>query len=110
MKSQLESTQVEKRVEDLTAEVRDLTIEAQKVARKTDRDSSYILFITLITAFYVPGSFVAVRTVKSILVYPDFSFSQTIFGTNFFDYSADNHRMIVATNFYVFVVTWSVWT
>ena len=67
LKSQLESTQVERKVGESTQEVRDMTSEARDLtqqvrdfARKADRDSSSILFLTLIGAFYLPGSFVAV--------------------------------------------------
>ena len=56
--TQREGTQIERQLATITTEMRDL-------AKSTEDNSNLITLITLLSAVYIPGSFVAVRLLLS---------------------------------------------
>ena len=66
------------------------------------------MWITLLTLFYLPGSFVAVSLGKllALIDSPADRDAQTLYGMNFFGFNPHTRRLEMADDFWIFVVTW----
>lgn len=98
MRNHLEATKLDWEMRDLTREMKRsgqetavITKKLQELTENTVDDSAIVRLITIVSAFYLPGSFVA-----------------TLFGMNFFNF--DSKSIAVSTDFWVFVVAWTVLT
>jgi hypothetical protein len=58
--NQLETVKVDKEVRNLTQDLRDVTEKLKILTESTVDDSATVKIITIVSAFYLPGSFVAV--------------------------------------------------
>ena len=70
------------------------------------------MWITLLTLFYLPGSFVAVSQ-RKLLVLIDLQAdqdSQTLYGMNLFVFNPQTRRLVIADDFWIFVATWFLLT
>ncbi|KAF3192130.1 hypothetical protein TWF788_004317 [Orbilia oligospora] len=57
------------------------------IAAKGAKDTKMVAFITIITAIFLPATFIA-----------------SIFGTNFFDFDGNTKELVVGTNFWIYFV------
>ncbi|KAF3311892.1 hypothetical protein TWF173_007977 [Orbilia oligospora] len=57
------------------------------IAAKGAKDTKMVAFITIITAIFLPATFIA-----------------SIFGTNFFDFDGDTKELVVGKNFWIYFV------
>ncbi|KAJ9637661.1 hypothetical protein H2199_007151 [Coniosporium tulheliwenetii] len=87
--NQLETAKVDKELRDMTKKLGDVTEEMRNLTQDTVDDSATVKIITFVSAFYLPGSFVA-----------------TIFGMNFFDFDVHSRSITIAHDFWVFIATW----
>lgn len=60
-----------------------------KIADKSTKDNALITVITFLSAVFIPGSFVG-----------------TIYGMNFFVFDQDSKAIVIAHDFWIFIVTW----
>jgi hypothetical protein len=58
--NQLETAKVDKELRDMTGELRDVTTRLKELQQDSVDDSVTVKIITVVSAFYLPGSFVAV--------------------------------------------------
>jgi hypothetical protein len=58
--NQLETAKVDEELRDMTKELGDVTKELRKLQQDTVDDSTTVMIITYVSAFYLPGSFVTV--------------------------------------------------
>jgi hypothetical protein len=58
--NQLETAKVDKELRDMTGELRDVTTRLKDLQQDSVDDSVTVKIITVVSAFYLPGSFVAV--------------------------------------------------
>lgn len=89
----------------MTKKLGDVTEEMRNLTQDTVDDSATVKIITFVSAFYLPGSFVAV----SSSVNPkgaQLTMSKTIFGMNFFDFDVHSRSITIAHDFWVFIATW----
>ncbi|ORY60026.1 uncharacterized protein BCR38DRAFT_488219 [Pseudomassariella vexata] len=98
--NQLETARFDREIRDMTHELKNLAQETSVVTKKlkdltenTVDDSAIVRIITIVSAFYLPGSFVA-----------------TIFGMNFFDFDAAASRITITEDFWIFVAFWATLT
>ncbi|KAI3321710.1 hypothetical protein HD806DRAFT_145170 [Xylariaceae sp. AK1471] len=98
--NQLETARFDKEIRDMTQEMKNLAQETGVITRKlkelaqnTVDDSSIVRVITIVSAFYLPGSFLG-----------------TIFGMNFFGFDSNQHQITIATDFWIFIIFWVVLT
>ncbi|ETS76549.1 hypothetical protein PFICI_11936 [Pestalotiopsis fici W106-1] len=98
MRNHLEATKLDQEMRDLTWEMKRsgqetaiITKKLQELTENTVDDSAIVRLITIVSAFYLPGSFVA-----------------TLFGMNFFNF--DDKSIAISRDFWVFVVAWTVLT
>lgn len=61
----METAKVDKELRDITHELRDMTEKMKNLTEDTVDDSATVRIITYVSAFYLPGSFVAVSFVKT---------------------------------------------
>ncbi|KAK4100185.1 hypothetical protein N658DRAFT_428345, partial [Parathielavia hyrcaniae] len=66
-----------------------VTLRLKNLTENTVDDSATVRIITIISAIYLPGSFVG-----------------TIFGSNFFLFDEESRRLVIAKDFWVFVAIW----
>ena len=59
------------------------------LARNAGEDSAKVRIITVFSLIFLPGSFVG-----------------TIYGMNFFEYSAASDGLVLGSNFWIFVASW----
>lgn len=59
------------------------------LAEATTRDTAAVKWITYLTLFYLPGSFIA-----------------TLYGMNLFAFDQTTRRFVVAKDFWIYIVTW----
>ncbi|KAF8848232.1 hypothetical protein BDZ45DRAFT_606259, partial [Acephala macrosclerotiorum] len=85
----VETAKVDNELRDMTKELRDVTEQLRNLQQDTVDDSTTVKIITYVSAFYLPGSFVA-----------------SIYGTNFFIFDQNAFRITIAHNFWIFVATW----
>ncbi|CAI6290374.1 unnamed protein product [Periconia digitata] len=75
----------------------------KKLTEKSARDTRSMMVIALISAVFLPATFLA-----------------TLFGSNFFDFSEHDHSLVIASNFWVYILittgfsclsllSWYVW-
>lgn len=70
-------------------ETGDVTLQLKQLTENTVDDSAVVRTITVISAIYLPGSFVA-----------------TIFGTNFFKFDEQIQKISITSDFWVFLSVW----
>jgi len=85
----LETAKVDKELRDITHELRDMTEKMKNLTQDTVDDSATVKIITIVSAFYLPGSFVA-----------------SLYGMNFFAFDSTSQSIAIGTNFWIFVATW----
>ena len=69
--------------------------------------SATVTWITLLTLFYLPGSFVSVSNcIFFTASRADVGSHKTLFGMNFFYFDSDTMKLVIAKDFWIFVVTW----
>ena len=70
------------------------------------------MWITLLTLFYLPGSFVAVSLGQLLALFdsPVDRDSQTLYGMNLFLFNPKTRRLVIADDFWIFIVTWLLLT
>ncbi|KAL7627289.1 hypothetical protein AAE478_001478 [Parahypoxylon ruwenzoriense] len=78
---------------NLAQETGEVTKGLKDLTENTVDDSAIVRIITIVSAFYLPGSFVA-----------------TIFGMNFFVFDEQGRQIVISRDFWVFVVVWAVLT
>lgn len=112
--NQLETAKVDSELRDMTKELQkltqdtvDLTTEMRKLTQDTVDDSVTVKIITLLSAIYIPGSFVGVRIV-SLPHYSNLAadYVKTMFGMNFFVFNPVQKRIVIAHDFWIFIATW----
>ncbi|KAI8629047.1 hypothetical protein F5Y19DRAFT_88008 [Xylariaceae sp. FL1651] len=98
--NQLETARFDREIRDMTQEMKNLAQETSTITKKlkelaqnTVDDSAIVRIITIVSAFYLPGSFLG-----------------TIFGMNFFDFDMNQQRIAIANDFWIFVIFWVVLT
>ncbi|GES57632.1 hypothetical protein ATEIFO6365_0001092100 [Aspergillus terreus] len=70
-------------------ELRDLTVKLKDLQKHTVDDSAAVKIITVMSAVYLPGSFVV-----------------SLYGMNFFDFNEANKQIVISNEFWIFVATW----
>lgn len=116
MRNHLEATKLDWEMRDLTREMKRsgqetavITKKLQELTENTVDDSAIVRLITIVSAFYLPGSFVAVSQAQYAVSMESLTCQQqTLFGMNFFNF--DSKSIAVSTDFWVFVVAWTVLT
>ena len=90
----------------------DINTHVSQLAEKTTKDTTAVMWITLLTLFYLPGSFVAVSLGKllALIDSPADRDSQTLYGMNLFVFNPQTRRLVIADDFWIFVVTWLLLT
>jgi len=87
--NQLETANVDQELRDMTKELRDVTKQLRDLTQNTVDDSATVKIITYVSAFYLPGSFIA-----------------SIYGMNFFVFDTVSATITIAHDFWIFVATW----
>lgn len=78
----------------------------KKLTQKSTQDTRSMMTIALISAIFLPATFLAVRHCTYIsMLWSKTDFMQTLFGSNFFGYSQQDNKLTVASNIWVYVVT-----
>ncbi|KAI1075591.1 hypothetical protein F5B20DRAFT_594948 [Whalleya microplaca] len=80
-------------LKNLAQETGEVTKKLKDLTENTVDDSAIVRIITIVSAFYLPGSFVA-----------------SIFGMNFFDFDEARRHITIAGDFWIFVVVWAALT
>lgn len=80
--NQMETAKVDNELRDLTERLKTLT-------ESTVDDSATVRIITLVSAFYLPGSFVA-----------------SLYGMNFFGFDSERMEITIGHDFWIFIATW----
>ncbi|TLD24526.1 hypothetical protein E2P81_ATG11862 [Venturia nashicola] len=80
--NQLETAKVDEELRDLTGQLKSLT-------ESSVDDSATVRIITLVSAFYLPGSFVA-----------------SLFGMNFFGFDSKTRQITIGNDFWIFIAAW----
>ena len=90
----------------------DINNHVSQLAEKTTKDTTAVMWITLLTLLYLPGSFVAVSLGKllALIDSPADRDSQTLYGMNLFVFNPQTRRLVIADDFWIFVVTWLLLT
>lgn len=88
-KNQYTVTETNKGMEVLTRKTNSLTEKTADLAEKSTMDNTVIKWITLVSLFYLPGSFVT-----------------SLFGMNFFTFNQETMRIVVAEDIWIYVATW----
>ena len=90
----------------------DINSHVSQLAEKTTKDTTAVKWITYLTLFYLPGSFVAVSVKKwlAFLDLPAEKYSQTFYGMNLFYFNQQTGRLVIAHDFWICVVTWFLLT
>ena len=83
-----------------------------QLAEKTTKDTTAVKWITYLTLFYLPGSFVAVSLEKSmgLMDLPADRILQALYGMNLFIFNPQTRRLVIAEDFWICVVTWLLLT
>ncbi|KAJ0376807.1 hypothetical protein COL26b_004859 [Colletotrichum chrysophilum] len=71
----------------------DVTLKLKELTENTVDDSAIVRIITIISAIYLPGSFVG-----------------SLFGSNYFSFNEKTRKIAVARDFWVFVLIWLLLT
>ncbi|KAH8890572.1 hypothetical protein GQ53DRAFT_650201 [Thozetella sp. PMI_491] len=80
--NQLETSKLDKEIRDMTQKLQDLT-------QTTVDDSSIVRLITIVSAIYLPGTFVG-----------------GIFGMNFFVFDTEARKIVISHDFWIFILVW----
>ncbi|ROW10375.1 hypothetical protein VMCG_02140 [Cytospora schulzeri] len=91
--NQEETAKLDKETRNLAEETSRVTVELKAINESSANDSAIISIITILSAIYVPGSFVA-----------------SIFGTNFFQFGAGTNHIAITGDFWKFIICWAVLT
>jgi Mg2+ and Co2+ transporter CorA len=81
------SKQINSEMQKLTAQGINENKLMKKLTKQSAQDTRSMMTIALISAVFLPATFLA-----------------TLFGSNFFDYSQADDRLTIASNFWVYVV------
>ncbi|KUI73382.1 hypothetical protein VM1G_08877 [Cytospora mali] len=84
-----ETAKLDKEMKNLAEQTSRMTIRLKEINENFANDSAIISIITILSAIYVPGSFVA-----------------SIFGTNFFQYGAEKGHILVTKDIWKFIICW----
>lgn len=76
----------------------------KKLTHQSTQDTRSMMTIALISAIFLPATFIAVRPLLTKKENPGTKIMQTLFGSNFFVYNQEGNRLTVASNFWVYVV------
>ncbi|KXH47861.1 hypothetical protein CNYM01_01379 [Colletotrichum nymphaeae SA-01] len=71
----------------------DVTLKLKDLTENTVDDSAIVRIITIISAIYLPGSFVG-----------------SLFGSNYFSFNEKTRKIAIARDFWVFVLVWLILT
>ncbi|KAI3528936.1 hypothetical protein CSPX01_15888 [Colletotrichum filicis] len=71
----------------------DVTLKLKDLTENTVDDSAIVRIITIISAIYLPGSFVG-----------------SLFGSNYFSFNEKTRKIAIARDFWVFVLVWLIFT
>ncbi|KAJ0334292.1 hypothetical protein COL5a_000340 [Colletotrichum fioriniae] len=71
----------------------DVTLKLKDLTENTVDDSAIVRIVTIISAIYLPGSFVG-----------------SLFGSNYFSFNEKTHKIAIARDFWVFVLVWLILT
>lgn len=85
----MEAAKLDHELRDMTEQLKNLTQNLLTLTEHSVDDSTTVKIITFVSAFYLPGSFVA-----------------TLYGMNFFLFDQDRRRIVIADDFWVFLATW----
>ena len=90
----------------------DISNHVSQLAEKTTNDTTAVKWITYLTLFYLPGSFVAVSLGKllALVDLPADLDSQTLYGMNLFLFNPQTRRLVIADDFWICVLTWFLLT
>ncbi|KAI1846701.1 hypothetical protein JX266_007274 [Neoarthrinium moseri] len=86
-----ENRDLTEKMKDMTQETSVVTKKLQELTQVTVDDSAIVNIITIVSAVYIPGGFVA-----------------TIFGMNFFEFNDDTRNIMIGNDFWIFIVIWLV--
>ncbi|KAK7739011.1 hypothetical protein SLS53_005908 [Cytospora paraplurivora] len=86
--NQEESAKLDKEMRNLAEQTSRVTVKLKEINQKFANDSAIITIITILSAIYVPGGFVA-----------------SIFGTNFFQFGETRH-IVITQDFWKFIICW----
>lgn len=98
VKVEIESAKLDKRLRDISQQV-------QIHERDTTGDNITVKIFFFMSAVYMPGIFVAVRTNTNSTIFTDKGV-QSLYSMNFFTFDTDQNRIIVADNFWLFLTSW----
>lgn len=99
---------------NLAEQTSGVTVKLKEINQKFANDSAIITIITILSAIYVPGGFVAVSPpvdYSLFLLHTWYSpprptcFLQSIFGTNFFQFGETRH-IVITHDFWKFIICW----
>lgn len=65
---QIQAQQSSIKMEQMSEKMQDVTFQMHEIARKTQRETVSMRIITLVTLFFLPGTFIAVRTAMFFLM------------------------------------------
>lgn len=90
----------------------DISNHVSQLAEKTTNDTTAVKWITYLTLFYLPGSFVAVSLGKllALIDLPADLDSQTLYGMNLFLFNPETRRLVISDDFWICVLTWFLLT
>lgn len=89
-----------------------MTEKLKNLTQDTVDDSTTVKIITYVSAFYLPGSFVAVCSLPPLTPLPQKSkrrkklTNQSLYGMNFFVFNTTSNHITIASDFWVFIATW----
>ena len=124
MRNQQELQNLTREMKTHIRDTGEVTLKLKNLTENTVDDSAIVRIITIISAIYLPGSFVGVSTkpglqlydkthastplvpLATLLVIFTDTISKTLFGSNYFEFDAKSRQLIMASNFWIFVALW----
>jgi Mg2+ and Co2+ transporter CorA len=85
----MEAAKLDHELRDMTEKLNNLTQNLLTLTEHNVDESTTVKIITFVSAFYLPGSFVA-----------------TLFGMNFFYFDQERGKIVIAEDFWIFLASW----
>jgi hypothetical protein len=104
MRNQQELQALTREMETHIKNTGEVTLKLKDLTENTVDDSAIVRIITIISAIYLPGSFVGVSFLSVLCVHADIC--QSIFGSNYFSFNETTRRIAIARDFWVFALLW----
>jgi hypothetical protein len=73
------------------------------LTHQSAQDTRSMMVVALISAIFLPATFLAVSN-EAFVITIILTLQQTLFGSNFFVYAQDKNSLVVASNFWIYIV------